>query len=519
MAQGFQQTPSNIAAAVSAALANWVVLADASSLTLADLTQYTNPPVIVAPANATTVPSAITMSNGWTVQTGFVAGTAGIIAPKAIPAPQGVWGTAEMRPPALATILGVGVNSILGTVLLDPGLVAVLYFDDANVKVACVNLTTNAATAAPVTLGSADTANGAAIFRTAANGYVAFYSSVAGGIAQARAGTVDAALVITQGAQNTVAGGAPAVTPVQLSATSYVTRMNGAAGLGGVDVTGTVVTMAAPLASGSINDATATSMRIARASATQVFIMYLAAGGATATTRLLSSRIGTVAAGTGVITLSAGVASPAGNVFNDTLGISTLVSLVDGATYLTACQLGATPTSCNFQAVTVAGTVPTIGASTTRVNEAPTSTASPGTFIYKQTGLPAIKYDATTVLLGHLAAGPYAMTVTPGTTLTFGGTLALGAVTTFMKDAATDSLFFARSATTFDKLAVAGTALTSTRQVVATVSTIFDENMTDTAVNFAGTWYVWKVLPVAVLSATRILVDSSTNFLLCGPVQ
>ncbi|HSW19544.1 MAG TPA: hypothetical protein VLJ86_20155, partial [Ramlibacter sp.] len=237
-------------------------------------------------------------------------------------------------------------------------------------------------------------------------------------------------------------------------------------------------------------------------------------GGGSSTTRNLVARVVTVNAGTGALTLEAAAAS-ATNDKNNT-GLRVLAAYTEGASYIAAAQNGTVTTTGDFYGITVAGTVTTISAATQRALDLP-AVHAPGTWNYVLGGSAVMRYDATTMLFGHLAGGAYAVTIA-GTVLTFGATFALSGASTILVDAATGANFYAVAATTFDKISVAAGVITSAWQVSAAPTLVVSDTLTDKAVSYAGTWYTWSLSPVAAVTSTRWLFDSGNNFIYGGPV-
>lgn len=504
----------SLSGAVGPITTSEAIIAYASSLTLTDLTLFSTAPHVIAPNNAPNVPDPMTTSDGWSVTTGFSAGSLRVMAPTSIATAHGTWGSDNaMVPPTLGTISGSAANTVVGTVQLDTDLVAVLYRNSSNFYAACVNTSTGAVTASPVTVAARDSDDGAAIFKVSTSSFVVFCQH-AGSNSTVRAASVDTGtLVITQGSAQTTSQGFVGVTPVQLSSSLYVFVQSNANDLRAASVSGTTVTLGTAVASGAYTSGNNNVLRIAKSSATEFLAVYLASGGGTSTTRALTSRIGSVD-GTPAITLNG---ASAGTNIENNAGLRRLLTLNEGVSYIAVAQNGAVTTSGDFYAVAVSSTTATTGAVTTRASDLPAAQTNIGTWIYQQTGMSVLKYNSTTALFGHLSAGPYAVT-SDGSTLTFGSTLALGAAKTFLIDATAGTTFYARSSGVFDKISVSGTTIASAWQVAAGPTIIVSDTVTDKAVSYSSTWYLWSITAVAALTPTKWLFSSGNNLLFSGPV-
>jgi hypothetical protein len=175
-------------------------------------------------------------------------------------------------------------------------------------------------------------------------------------------------------------------------------------------------------------------------------------------------------------------------------------------------QNGAVTTTGDFYGISVAGTVTTLGGVTQRTNDLPAFTGGAPTLVY-QTALFALAYNSTTMLLGHLDAGPFAVTIA-GTNLTFGSATALSGASTkvFLRDMATGANFYASGGGIHDKISVTGTTITSTDTGTAGAPTvIYTDDLNDKAARYAGTWYAWTVSVLGALTTTKLIFRNGTN--------
>ena len=117
-----------------------------------------------------------------------------------------------------------------------------------------------------------------------------------------------------------------------------------------------------------------------------------------------------------------------------------------------------------------------------------------------------------------MAAGPLAVTIS-GTTLTFGTSGGPATTTTFLKDTATSSIFYAVGASAYDKLSVSGTTITSVWQVAAVPVIVQSDTLSDKAVSYSGTWYAWTLPTMQVaIQNSKWLYRSGNNLIMCGAI-
>ncbi len=469
---------------------------------------------IQAPSNATAVPTSVTSSDGWDITTGFVAGTFRSIAPLAVGTAKGIWPGQTMTPPVLATITGSTVLTVIGTAQIDTNLVAVMFRDpdgtSGSVYVVAINTLTNTVGAvATLTVAWSNSTNAAmaVIYADSTTTFVASYKS---GNSQCRAYACSinsSTLAITVGTGATIVGTAWTGPLVKLTNGLYAFSVSNASDLYAMTVSGTTCTVGTVVASGSV----ANGAIITRQSNTEILIAYAATGGGASSTRALSVRVGSISGTT--ITLNAAVAGS--NIYKDDLRI--LKPFVEGTSYLLCCADGTTVTTGNYHGVTVSGTVPTLGTISAKLLNLPAAHVET-TYIYK----PAIVnrlHNASTILMGHMAAGPIAATIS-GSTITIGASGGPATITTFVQDVVAGTTSYAIGSANFDKLSVSAGVITSAWQVVGVPTIIESDTLTDKVVSYSGTWYTWT-LPTAqsAIMSGKWLFRSGNNLTYSGSVS
>lgn len=480
--------------------------------------------MVTAPSNAVSVPTAITTSDGWSIAPAFVAGTLKTVAPLSRATAHGTWGTLAMTPPVVSTATGSGTITVLSTAQLDTDLQVVIYRDGSNVKAIAVKPSTGGQSASPVTLGTWQDAVGAGVFKLSTTSFAAFFNSGAAQHTQI-AGSVNAStLVITLGSG---VNAATLLREVPAQATGgvpyFMKHTSGANDLQGTVVSGTTVTNGTAIASSSYSPGTGSTVSI-RGWSTSVFMAaHLTTGGGTSTTRGLTVSFYSINTSTGNLSSTGSGASAATNIAADA-GLRILEPFNAGGTNpsIIVTQNGSTPTSGNFYGLsTGAGPSATISTVTTRASDLPTSmvgSSRPSPFLYMP-AVPGILYNTSTFVFGHLATGPYAVTIS-GSTLTFGSATALGGamVRNFLKDVATGANFYAVGASMYDKFTISGTTITASANVAVSPTIIVSDTVNDKAVSYSSTWYTWTLSPTAALSSSYWTFTSGNNLTINGAI-
>lgn len=495
-----------------------------STYTLPDLTVIGHPPLVVSPNSVATTPANLTTSDNWSISTGFVAGTFAAIMATHAQSAHGAWGTKAMLPPQVGAVIAAGASpvsalSVIGSVQLDTNLYVLMLAEGvggAAAASACWAVAVNTSTwaiGAKVELGDINSTGFESIYKISATEFICHFKSSAGS-STAIAGSVSGT-TITLGTG--VSPGDPAQRMTQLSATTYAFALNAGSDLVALTVSGTTLTLGVAVASGAYGNGVG-NILIAPVTATTFLALYLATGGASATTRLLSARVGTVNTGDASITLAANV-NTGGNTMNN-FGIKVLRTFAAGGPYIT----GVSPSAggVSFCALTVSGTTPTFGALTNRAGETIGSVdAGSKTLVYR-IDEKYLVLNSTTLLLGHLATGPYVITVS-GTALTFGSATALSAASTkvFLRDLNTNTNLYAVGGGVYDKITVSGTTITSTDSFTGGSPTlIYSDTLNDKAAKYSSTWYAWTLNLLGGLTTTIMLFRNGTNDIsLNGPLS
>jgi len=471
-----------------------------ASYTLPDLTG-TDSFGLIYPSNSTAVPTTVTTSDGWSVATGATAGALRIVPPLSTVTAHGIWGSGvSMTPPTLASITVSG-NGVLGTAQLDTNLVVVIHRTAGQVYAVAINTLTNTA-GAPIAMMAYQNATGFGVWADSTTTFVVACNSgpsntsFQAGSVSGTTISLGTAAVLSKDSINTI----------KLNNGLYVANTNQATGLIALTVSGTTITAGTAVSAGAAGNAVGWSY-IARSSNTEFLLAVLATGGG-ANSRALSVCIGSVSGTT--ITLNA---TSVGTNIEANAGLNVVAAYDDGVSYIAVCINGTTGTSGDFYGISVSGTTATLGTVTTRTVDLP-AVYDKSRYIYNP-AKPLIKYNSTTMLFGHKVV--YAVTIS-GTTLTFGA--AYGAVNqNFVTDFAGTNVY-SISATTFDKLSVTGTTISSSFQVAAVPTIIISDTLTDAAVNYGGTWYTWALptMLTALTSNKWLRSTGATNLTMSGPI-
>jgi hypothetical protein len=458
---------------------------------------------LVFPSNTASVPSTVYTLDGWSIQTTATAGVLSIIRPFSSATPHGTWGSNLMTPPTLSTAtITATFGTILGTAQIDTGLVVIVYRNSTTVYAVACNTNTNTF-GTPVTMMAYNNATGFGVWANSTTSFVVVcnHASNAG---SAQAGSISGT-TITLG---TAAGLSNDVyTSVKLANNLYVVDTNNNTGLRAFSVSGTSITVGSAVAAGATSSNNGHTA-IVRVSGTEFLLAALLTGSGV-DQRQLSVRVGSISGTT--ITLNT-ASNAATNIIANS-GMRALIACSEGSSYIAVCQ-NATPTSGSFYGISVSGTTATLGTVTTRANDLPATYTPSYSICQPKKGI--ILYNSTTCLFGHLSTGPYAVTIS-GTTLTFGSSGG-GASVEFLTDF-TGTNFYAVGASTFDKISVSGTTITSAWQVAASPTIIISDTLTNKAVNYSGQWYTWNVPGLTALTSSKWIDSrSATNLTLSGPI-
>lgn len=483
------------------------------SYTLPDLSTITGDIKfgLVCPSNASAPPASVSTSDGWTISTGFSAGTEKSIMPTSIGTAHGTWDSCTMTPPTLGTITGSAANTVCGSANLDTNYDVVLFHDASNWYVAAINNSTGAC-GAVATVAAYNSENYAAIFKDSTTSYVAFVQHGASSCT-VRAGSINTGtLAITQGSAQTTAKEF-VDTPVKLSANNYIMALNQANDLQAATISATTtVTLGTAAASGAVSIGVG-YLKIARSSDTEAFAAYLATGGGTSSTRQMSCRVITNAAGTLTPQSAAGAST---NVCKNA-ELRCLVPYQEGTAYIACAMDGTTSTTGNYYGMTASGTTAGIGTISAKTNNLPAQ-FSTQTYTYKRKR-PIKAYNTTTMVFGHLAAGPIAATIS-GSTLTWGSSGGPASTCDFLTDTTAGTSFYAVGASAFDKITISGTTISSSWQVAVSPTIIISDTLTDKAASYSGTWYKWTLTTMScAITATKWLYTTGNDLKYCGAIS
>ena len=481
------------------------------SYTLPDLSTITGDIKfgLVCPSNASAPPSSVATSDGWTISTGFSAGTEKSIMPTSIATAHGTWDSCTMTPPTLGTITGSAANTICGSVNLDTNYDVVLFHDVSNWYAAAINNSTGAC-GAIATIAAYNSESFCAIYKDTTTSFVVFVQHGATSCT-VRAGSINTTtLAITLGGAQTTAKEF-VDTPVKLAAGVYLMALNQGNDLQAATISSvTTVALGLAVASGAQSSGVG-NLKIARSSNAEGFAAYLANGGG-ASARQLSCRILTVAAG--VITPE--TASGAGTNVCANSGLRCLIPYQEGTAYIACAQDGTTATTGNYYGMTASGTTATIGAISAKTNNLP-SQFSAQTWIHRKKQ-PIKAYNTTTMVFGHLSAGPIAATIS-GSTLTWGSSGGPATTCDFVVDTTAGTSFYAIGASAFDKITISGTAISSSWQVAVSPALIISDTLTNAAASYGGTWYKWTLPTIGcAITATKFVYANGSNVIFSGPI-
>lgn len=444
-------------------------------------------------------PASVTTSDGWSIATGFAAGTLSVIQPNSTFTPHGTWGSRVMTPPILASLTAsAAVVSITGTCALSSTLhIVMVNVNNTASGFVAVNPVTNQV-GALVEVTAATPGTRPVIYADTATTFVAGWGStlIAGSVS---------GLTITMGTAQT-----QTVTQgwVRLTAGSYLSV--NATNYFAATVSGTTVTIGAGVAHGGTGTDNAI-IRIARVSNTTALSVYLSAGGGTATTRDLTARVLTVS-GTAITPEAATNAGVNNLATNNTLNL--LLPFIEGSSYLVMAQDGAQAATQRLHSVLVSGVTTSIGAQATVTASATPTLFQPETFVVP-TLMTALRLSTTQAVVGGFAtAAPFVVEIS-GSTLTT-ATTTFNAAARFMQSPFTQSSSYAATSNNLVRFSVTGATVNALETISAgsAVRHLFSDNV---ATNLnkdpaTGVWYVWALLNGTTDRAYASLTTTSTAF-------
>lgn len=451
---------------------------------------------LMAPSNAAAVPASVTTADGWSIATGFTAGTLSVLSPSATPTKHGIWAGRMMTPPALGTSAQSG--TVVGTAQLTPGLVVALLTSGGNGYVVAINTTTGAMGAA-VSLGPAAPNGGIpmTIYADTASTFVVGYNN---GSITVQAGSVNiGTLAITLGS---VVVGTYSMNSVltQLQPGTYMYSQSNIVEV--FVVNGTAVAKGAPTTVGT-GTLAGTSVPIRIDNTRALVVGFSSVSSPCSLAVMVVTVSGSTPSGGTVV-------NAASSILKGSVSIAFLRALAAGGPFVCCAQDNTTATTGDYYAITVSGTTPTIGAILQVPNGLP-SQSNQTTWQYppaSDASLFAMPYNASTLLVG-VGTGAYAFNVS-GTTLTVGSVFG-SASTKFVTDAATGVNFYAVTSSAISKITVSGTAISSSSTVAISPVVVGSDTLNDKAINYSGTWYSWTLPAMsAAITPTRWLSSNGT---------
>lgn len=499
---GMKTTPSGV---IDPAVYN-VFMNYSGSVTLPDLSTILPTFGLSVLANSLAVPATATTTDGWTVTTGFVAGTQKHIAPIVTGTPHGHWGNLSMSPPLLATSPTIGSGgalTLVASVSLSATCLIFIMSESGVGQYAIAYDPTTDTWGSPVTLFST-TGGVPSLHAVSATSFL--YLSITSAIACSLSGvTITKGTVLTLGAaMNSYA--------VQLTSTTYLLRLNMASDMVVLTVAGTTCSVGTSVASGA---GISQGVNLRKISATAVLINYTSTTTNPATLKAAVVSISGTTVSMGV-TASASGADINGNTPGSLLPLS-------ATNFILCCTNTTTSTSGSWYGITVSGTTVTIGAVQIVASVIAPYTGKNNFILPFKQGASTTGWDkgaaidSTTGLfvIGAPSNALVAVSMS-GTTLTFGAVYNTGAPYSVIPDAATGANLYAIGASSIAKLSISGVTISAAYTVANSPTAVFSDTLTDKAVSYAGSWYAWTGLPTLLcpISTDKFLVLSS-NTLKC----
>jgi hypothetical protein len=473
----------------------------ASVSTLPDLTTCTDSFGVTVPANASAVPATLTASDGWTIATGFSAGTSKSIAPSNRATPHGLWGSIVAAPPVLATYTGAGVPTIYATVAM-PGNIIVVFFGDGVNLLAVAFDTVGNTVGSAITIDATFTQTMLSAFQDTSTTLIVSYTSA--GTSKVMAMSISS-VTLTPGAAITSSNIASAVMDapmVKLTTGFYV--VSAKKGQTAIGVAGTVCVKSTNATFGS---------GIVAGLQTLSTTTALIAGQAVATTNGQGGAVLTVGGTTSAPTIALGTTNFTG-VCN--AGSPANFGLIPfDATHFLLHMTNVAGNGSSMYMLSVSGGLVTLGTVLDNTQLSGWPVYIPVTYVNP----PAQKYmtySATQIIHGALVGA--AMISYSGSVLT-SGTAQLSGQTAggFQRDFANATWFFVGT-TAFDVFTISGSTFTSSEQVVAVPTVFFNATLNNKLAKYSGTWYTQLLGALIPVSASKAIAASGNNLLLNGSI-
>lgn len=487
------------------------------AVTLPDLTPGL-PLLLTVPGNASAgmFPATVATSDGWTITTSYAAGTQMTIMPLRWDTPHGWWGSLGMAPPKVTTkALGTtGSNLFIqSSIQLSANCLVLAIADTAvnTIALVCVDPATGNV-GNVITIAAAGGANSYqnSLFKIGAAGFAYAYNN-GSNAATAIACTVNG-LAITNGAPVALsATGKLIETPVLMPGTSTLVAVfsisNSSQDMLPFTVAGTGITLGVVTGSGAASSSVNT--RLSVLSANSLLTTFSTSGGTNNVQR--QARVFTlsgVGAGLTLTPAQSAIPSPSGTMYGNTTGnVDMLVPFGNGI-FLYGCKDSTTTTNIDWWLITVSSNTPAwssapVVTTATMPNNGPSFNVN---LAYTGRGVnPAAQsrwfypIDASHLLVNLY--GTFYIASFLGSTLTMTSQGATGHQT-FLTDLAGTSLYGTQvsGGSTYNKISVTAAAATLVAPAIAAwPSSIFNDNLNDSAVNYGGNWYKWSGLPPAAM--------------------
>lgn len=430
-------------------------------------------------SNSPAVPSTVTTSDGWTIAPDLAVNTFKAISPLSTATAHGAWGNILMTPPILGTATAANAPTILGVATLSSTLCVILYYVNSNTTTYVVAVNTDTgAFGTPVSLSSSSAAVGQIYAESATNFVVGFEAGVpATGGGGVIAGAVSGVSITVGSVEIPTYGIGESVPLIQLAQGLYIHTYGSY--VEAFSVSGTVVQK------GNLLNTTVDNKQLIKINSTQA----LAVGCTTTSPAQMQAVVITV---TGSTSSAGTVYSAATSVIHNGGVVPRFLKSLSNGSYVACFENQSPTTTGDYYAMTVSGTVVTIGTVLQIANGLP-SAAYSLTYTYPaatDTSQRVVVYSSNQLLVG-LSDGAIALSVT-GTTITNGSKFGT-ASTKFVTDAQTGLNFYAVTSTTIDKITVSTTTISSSYQLVASPVIVAADTMNDKAVSYSGTWYTWTL--------------------------
>lgn len=516
---------------LSSSLGKIISVCDGGSYVLPDFTGVSGFSIISA-ANTAALPTQITTSDNWKIDTGFSAGTTKILSAISAATPHGTWGGSTiMTPPQLASssiLSSFGTPILFSTCQLSSGVYVGIFGDytgtSYNLALAVIDTNTNTiGTPVALSTGSSNTQiyiN--AVFAVSATGFCCVYNDGSAS-SSVIAGTVSGT-TITLGTSTNIA--AIVETTAPLSASSYICSYQSNTGIltaRAFTVSGTVVT----LGTAATLDATAynsMSPVIEPLTSTTAVVGYFQSGGGSNSTRNVAARVLSVSGTTITVNTQYQITSQA---FNNNFTLM-LTPFIAGSTYL----FGGDNSASNggtLHTLSISGTVITFGSALSLTNGIVYGTTSKtwdfATIkpINSGKNKSALRVSDTQILISGWGSSNIRLIERSGTTLTNPSYPSISGSNTYdlVYDPSNGTDILAVGSGSMAKLTLSGSVLTVGATLVSSINVYASQTMTDSAVNYSGTWYSWKLpTALAALSPTKwLLAPDNASITLNGPVS